>query len=174
MVHDYCHWCESEWVDGGIEITKPMGEVLRLVAAERAAQEARYTTNDVLRDGTGPDSYWLLPYTSGNAQQIEEDLRAEYESKTQAELPSWMLLVREEVAEAFRESDPARLQEELIQVAALCVSWVERLRARTGKCAYCAAPCSGKDKDDLGEHRLGVPLPLCPDCRVHFENEPFD
>ena len=42
-----------------------------------------------------------------------------------------MHLVREEVAEAFAESDPARLREELIQVAALAVSWVEKIDART-------------------------------------------
>jgi hypothetical protein len=35
--------------------------------------------------------------------------------------------VREEVAEAFQEADGPALVDELIQVAALCVSWVERL-----------------------------------------------
>lgn len=36
-------------------------------------------------------------------------------------------ILREEVAEAFAESDPAKLRAELIQVAAVCMQWVEKL-----------------------------------------------
>ena len=41
-----------------------------------------------------------------------------------------MHLLREEIAEVFVESDADRLREELIQVAALAVSWVEKIDAR--------------------------------------------
>jgi hypothetical protein len=40
------------------------------------------------------------------------------------------MLVREEVAEVFQETDPVKLREELVQVAALAVSWIEKIDAR--------------------------------------------
>jgi hypothetical protein len=104
--------------------------VLEMVATEREAQEARYgSTNDMVRSGTGPHTAWLLPYTSQGARQIQTALRLDYEDWEESRgLPTWAHLVREELCEAFElpEGDP-RLVTELVQVAALCVSWVERL-----------------------------------------------
>lgn len=103
--------------------------VLSLVFKEREAQEVRYgEANKKLESGSGPETRWLLPYTGGSAQDIQEELRADYEDfEEETGQPTWVHLVREEVAEAFQEDDPERLAEELIQVAALCVSWAERL-----------------------------------------------
>jgi hypothetical protein len=102
--------------------------VLEDVAAHRREQDARYgEVNKTLVDGTGPEVQWLLPLSFTRASVVEKMLRGEYDSH---ERPTWMHLVREEVAEAFQESDPVRLREELIQVAALCVSWVEQIDAR--------------------------------------------
>lgn len=109
------------WMAG---CTAVLSDVLR----ERKRQEDKYTRNDALVDGTGPDVQWLLPYTQHNSRQVEFVLREEYDELVGG--PTWMHLVREEIAEAFQETDPARLEEELVQVAALCVSWVERIRAR--------------------------------------------
>lgn len=39
----------------------------------------------------------------------------------------WAYILSEECAEAFAESDPVKLREELIQVAAVAVAWIERL-----------------------------------------------
>lgn len=105
--------------------------VLDLVLAERRAQEARYgEENEVLVDGTGPETRWLLPYTNEPAWAIQADLRGDYEDfEEEAGKPTWLHLVREEVAEAFLETDSDCLAAELIQIAALCVSWVERLPA---------------------------------------------
>lgn len=103
-------------------------EILERVFRERQAQEARYgTANLNTQSGTGPDTCWLLPYTGSSATQIQERLRLDYEEFEDEAPVTWLHLVREEIAEAFQEADPARLAEELIQVAALCVSWVERL-----------------------------------------------
>lgn len=103
-------------------------EILERVFRERQAQEARYgEVNLTALDGTGPDVQWLLPYTDEPAWAIQEDLRADYEAAELNAPVTWLQLVREEIAEAFQEADPTRLAEELIQVAALCVSWVERL-----------------------------------------------
>lgn len=103
--------------------------VLDLVLKERGEQEARYgEANEVILDGTGSFNRWLLPYTSAPATRIQDWLRQDYEAYEQEwGAPTWMHLVREEIAEAFQESDHERLASELVQVAALCVSWVERL-----------------------------------------------
>lgn len=104
-------------------------EVLERVFRERQAQEARYgTENLTTQSGTGPETRWLCPFTVAPADAIQKWLRRDYE-KHEVDAPvTWMHLVREEIAEAFQEEDPERLAEELIQVAALCVSWVERLQ----------------------------------------------
>lgn len=103
--------------------------ILGLVFNERQSQEVRYgKANQQIESGTGPDTRWLGPYTGASAKQIQEDLRRDYEDyEDETGTVTWAHLVREEIAEAFQESDPERLAEELIQVAALCVSWVERL-----------------------------------------------
>lgn len=106
--------------------------VLEDIFEHRVEQEARYGhVNDLLLDGTGPQETWLAPLTYLEAGRIQIKLRADYEGfEEEKGLPTWMHLVREEIAEVFQESDEQRLEEELIQVAALCTSWVERIRAR--------------------------------------------
>lgn len=108
--------------------------VLLDVAAERSRQVARYGHNDDLQDGTGPRTAWLLPVAAHPATEIEQIFRGDYEDyEEETGKPTWAHLVREEIAEAFQEADPERLREELIQVAALAVSWVETLDARTAE-----------------------------------------
>jgi hypothetical protein len=100
-----------------------------MVAQERQRQEARYGhVNDLLASGTGPGTRWLLPYTFESAADIQVKLRDDYEDwESEGAPPTWAHLVREEVAEAFQEPEGPALIAELVQVAALCVSWVERL-----------------------------------------------
>lgn len=115
--------------------------VLDLVLKERREQEARYgSVSEVILDGSGPGTRWLLPYTGSDATQIQIDLRTDYEEFHSEEWGvTWVHLVREEIAEAFQEDDPTRLAAELIQVAALCVSWVERLDFNP-PCPRCGKP----------------------------------
>ena len=40
-------------------------------------------------------------------------------------------ILAEEVAEVYAESDPDRLRAELIQVAAVCVQWIEAIDGRS-------------------------------------------
>lgn len=44
---------------------------------------------------------------------------------------TWDKILLEEVLEAFAETDPVTLREELIQVAAVAVSWIEAIDRRT-------------------------------------------
>jgi hypothetical protein len=43
---------------------------------------------------------------------------------------TWRDILQEEVREAFAESDPVTLREELVQVAAVAVSWVNAIDRR--------------------------------------------
>lgn len=106
--------------------------VMERVFKRRIEQEAKYgDANKVLVDGTGPEVRWLGPYTGDSADTIESTLRRDYEDfEDEAGLPTWAHLVREEVAEAFKETDPTLLTNELLDVAALCVAWVEKIEAR--------------------------------------------
>lgn len=105
--------------------------VLAAVAEERRRQVARFGHNDDLEYGTGWGVRWLAPLSALEADEIERALRADYEETERATgAPTWMHLIREEVAEAFLESDPDRLAAELVQVAALCVSWIEKINRR--------------------------------------------
>lgn len=102
-----------------------MEDVLQLVREERARQSELYGDNADLEDGTGEG--WLTPWTWEEAPLIEQMLREDYE---RYDKPNWVRLLREEVAEAFCETDPDKLVEELVQVAALAVSWCEKIKTR--------------------------------------------
>lgn len=109
----------------------PTMRVLADVAAEREHQYATYGTNEDTKDGTGDRVPWLLPFDQREALVIQQAFRADYEQVEIVEGEvTWMHLVREEIAEAFQESDPERLRAELVQVAALAVSWIEKLDGR--------------------------------------------
>lgn len=113
----------EEWLPGCLW-------VLRDVLLERTAQVRRYGLNDETPDGTGPETRWLLPYTSASATAIEADLRADYEDFEEEAPVTWVHLLREELAEAFKENDPEVLYEEVLQFTALGVSWLEKLNTR--------------------------------------------
>lgn len=49
------------------------------------------------------------------------------ETKVASGSVTWHDILKEEVYEAFAESDPEKLREELVQVGAVCVSWIEAI-----------------------------------------------
>jgi len=110
--------------------------VLEMVFEERCAQMRKHgTAMAELPDGTGPDVCWIPILDAGSvtAGEIEETFRWDYQrhrgtenlDATYGQLTR-MHLVREELAEAFeRAGDDPELIPELLQVAALCVQWVE-------------------------------------------------
>jgi hypothetical protein len=103
-------------------------EVLERVFEERQRQMAMYGDNSDLEDGVGPDSRWLSPVSSEGARSVEGLFRKDYEEfQSLAGKPTWMHLVREELAEAFElDGDDPEFVDEILQVAALCVSWAEK------------------------------------------------
>lgn len=111
-------------------------EVLNLVEKERERQFKTYGPNRDLKIGFGQP--WIPECrTVGelSARDAESLFRRDYEHfEAETGRPDWMRLIREEVAELFVEdgSDPERLEAEAIQVAALCVSLVEKSREARG------------------------------------------
>lgn len=108
--------------------------VLNLVRDERARQEDIHGAENVgLPMGFGgsvPATPWLSPFSDADNGAVEAAFRGDYEGYASLHgRPTWMHLIREEVAELFDTHFSADTIEEAVQVAALCVSLCERLLA---------------------------------------------
>lgn len=94
------------------------------IATERWHQDEKFGDQSHLPDGTGLDA-------------IDCQLRIIFQNRcdtaTEAGTLTWADILREEVYEAFAESDPEKLDAELLQVASVCVAWIQALRTRSGK-----------------------------------------
>lgn len=106
--------------------------VLEEVLQERRRQFAKWGQQNQL-NGTGSKYMQTL----ANAHK----LRCEYKASDQT--VTWLDILLEEVYEAAAESNPSRLREELIQISALAVQWVQHIDRQTeeGK-AHCPPPPS--------------------------------
>lgn len=77
---------------------------------------------------------WLSPYSDADSASVEASFRSDYEDYEAAHgNPTWMHLIREEVAELFKARNDHETFTEAVQVAALCVSLCERLLAEYGE-----------------------------------------
>jgi hypothetical protein len=102
------------------KIAPPWWTVLGDIDAERHRQMAEYGDQH-LPDGTGNRYY---------VDQAER-YKAINDARTSAKVePRWAQVLLEEAYEAVAETDIARLRAELVQVAAVCVSWVQDLDSR--------------------------------------------
>ncbi len=96
----------------------PSGVLLDVIE-ERIRQEVRFPGQH-LPDGTGGYAEEVLAAAAKQAT----NLAAANGTLT------WRDVLREEVHEAFAESDLARLRAELVQVAAVCLRWIEDITSR--------------------------------------------
>ena len=117
--------------------TTPLRErVLHFIREERTRQISMYGDNHDLPIGFGGSvtAYpWLAPFSDSDGKEVECGFRADYEAYESLHgKPSWMHLIREEVAELFEARDRDHAIEEAVQVAALCVSLVEHLTTNEG------------------------------------------
>lgn len=99
----------------------PGAAVCREVIRERVRQDARWGQQNH-PDGTGPTMTTL-----NRADEARKACDYAHENG----IGTWRHILTEEYAEALAESDPAKLREELIQVAAVAVAWVEAIDRRT-------------------------------------------
>jgi hypothetical protein len=72
------------------------------------------------KDGTG----------STQDKTLAEFSRQACDAAFKMGLGTWADILTEEYCEALAESDPVKLRAELIQVAAVCVAWVEAIDRR--------------------------------------------
>lgn len=101
--------------------------VLAEVAAERVRQEAKWGEQNH-PDGTGAAWEFCSGQHEGWAQEAADDARRRCQEASERTWgDTYALILNEEVAEAFAEEDPTKLREELLQVAAVAVAWVEKL-----------------------------------------------
>lgn len=110
--------------------------ILNLIRGERTRQIEKYGTNNrnFLGFGSNLSAYpWLMPYSDSGSAKIEKAFRADYESYEHSYgAPTWMHLIREEVAELFDSDTINEAIAEAVQVAALCVSLCEYLLSVDG------------------------------------------
>lgn len=106
--------------------------VLEMLFEERKRQIAKHgEAMRSLPDGIGPGATWLSPYTPDQAEEIQRVFRHEYEitrggDENPSEGLTRMHLVREELAEMFEcDPDSPEFIAEALQVAGLCVQWIE-------------------------------------------------
>lgn len=90
---------------------------------------------EILAERRRQDDKWgeqNHPNGTGGTQQIQDAAFArEYTDHLFGQgNGTWQAILNEEVTEAYAESDPAKLREELIQVAAVAVAWVEAIDRR--------------------------------------------
>ena len=125
----------------------PTWTVLAEVRDERSRQDARWGQQDH-PDGTGQ----YPEVTAAMAAVLATEHAAE------GGYLDWLHILREEVAEAFAETDPAALRGELLQVAAVAVAWIEAIDRRSASRTP-DSPCldCGSDQCD------GYPLCHIPD-----------
>lgn len=100
-------------------MSDPTREVLVEVYVERSKQDHQWGDQNH-PDGTGRPQDHIM----AEAAKILNDHKAERGTLTFRDI------LEEEVWEAYAETDPERLREELVQVAACAVLWVEALDRR--------------------------------------------
>lgn len=110
------------WNNGGVTNwlicapVEPVESLLDEVRDERAAQDEKWGKQNH-PSGTG----WKYQQLEAFAARARCDDNAEMGTLT------WFDILREEFWEAAAEEDADRLREELIQVAAVAVAWVEAI-----------------------------------------------
>lgn len=100
-------------------VAAPRIESVTAVLQEMQKQNDRFGEQNH-KDGTCPKAYYrnLTDCRYFNQEAVKRnDL-------------SWKLILEEEVLEAFCETDPQRLQEELVQIAAVAMQWCEAIKRR--------------------------------------------
>lgn len=90
---------------------------------------------DVVDERAQQDEKWgVQAHPDGTGGELADRQCAEAKSWTEVQARrgkvTWRDILDEEVKEAFSESDRRRLREELVQVAAVAVAWIEDIDRR--------------------------------------------
>ena len=106
-------------------VTNKTANALREVVAERVAQDGRWGVQN------HPDRALLaLDVWSFHHGMDAADWKARNATRASRGELAWDGILLEEVFEACAETDPVKIREELVQVAAVAVAWIEALDRR--------------------------------------------
>ena len=111
------HYEPEEDFKGSLPDARATKFVLDNVSDERARQDKKWGEQNH-PDGTGKHS------------PLADTFRELCDAATADGTLTWAHILLEEVAEALDESDPEKLEEELLQTIAVGVAWVEAIRRR--------------------------------------------
>ena len=112
-----------------IDLSRTDG-VLSEVRQERTRQEHLWGQQD-LPTGTGPLTRPLLPLSPAKGKDVEDAFRRRTDWATNHGSLTYADVLLEEVFEAMAEVKPSRIREELIQVAASAVKFIESIDRQT-------------------------------------------
>lgn len=109
--------------------------VMQDVINERLRQLDKHGDQSHLPNGTGqrlmlegvPVNNWDDLYANDLATWAKARCKAASQNEGGNGTITYEQILTEEWAEAIAEEDPAKLREELIQVAAVCIAWAEKL-----------------------------------------------
>lgn len=105
-----------------------MNGVLKEVQAERERQESKWGQQNHA-DGTGPDHFFLGKGldTPSTFEYLRDRATWITDSNSKIGRLTYADIFLEEVFEALAETDQEKLREELVQVAAVAVAWVQKI-----------------------------------------------
>lgn len=127
----------------------PMGDAIEAIVKERHRQNQKWGEQNH-PDGTS-EAYSI----------IAKIFKKRTDDRAKAGTVTWLDILSEETMEAFAETEPASIRAELVQVAAVCVQWIEAIDRRERKSkldGQLALPV------EIARHLPPVPreLPLAP------------
>lgn len=106
-------------------------DILGEIAAERGRQVEKWGVQHH-PDSTGGEvehAFGMARYLPGWVN-LARSMKARCDRLHHLGRDTWEAILTEEFCEAMAESDPARLREELVQVAAVAVAWIEDIDSR--------------------------------------------
>lgn len=102
----------------------------------RAAGIRLRIVGDLLKERLRQHHTWGVRHhpdgTGAAFAQVAEAARSECQRLAAKGEATWQHVLREEVYEAFAETDPAKLRKELVEVAAVAIAWIEDIDTREG------------------------------------------
>ena len=116
-----CQACEMRVAPERQKAAVSQAAILAEIAAERSRQDIKHPTSGNLPDGTG----------GGGGRETWRNIAQHACDRADREgCLTFAHVLDEEASEALAETDPVKLREELVQVAAVCVRWIEALDRR--------------------------------------------
>lgn len=107
--------------------TSDAARVLVEIESERTRQDAKWGQQNH-PDGTG--ARVAIAGRLAYAEDLARDARLYCQAAAGRGTVTWRHIIREELYEALAENDPMKLRTELMQVAAVCVAWIEAIDRR--------------------------------------------